>query len=109
MVHLFIFDSAAGQVFFLAGNQNEIANINNRPQTLSQNEYGVFFVNGVGQQYDTAAYAEIPERQGDDAFPAFFRNDPLDYKPHAKQRLAHKTNDQPISCGHLLLLNDIKM
>ena len=72
MVNLSILDFGVCHCLFLAGNQNEIADIDNRSQTLPENKYGVLFVYGVGQQYDTAANAEIPEGQGDYAFSMLF-------------------------------------
>ena len=49
MLHLFIFDTGEGQSSFLAGNQDEIADVDNRPQTLPENKYRVLFMYRVGQ------------------------------------------------------------
>ena len=69
-------------------NEIEIASIDQQPGGLSDDKNRVETVDGVGQQGGAAGDTEIPESDGDDAFPAFFAGNPLDKKAHGEHSLA---------------------
>src|SRR6185369_3998496 len=75
--------------------QVQIAEIDDQPQALTEDEDRVVAMNGVNGQHDATQDAEIPEghRHDDALFP--LARPPLDDKAHHEQTLPAKTDDDP--------------
>ncbi len=59
-------------------NQVEIPEVYYEPSCLPENEHGVLFLYGVDEKQRAAAYAEVPEGEGNDALALPFARNPLD-------------------------------
>ncbi len=62
------FNSDFSEGFFLATDQDQVAEINYGTNALTQDENRVLPMDGVGQQDHASTNTEIPEGQGDGAF-----------------------------------------
>ena len=89
------FNSDFGEGFFLAADQDQVAEINYGTNALTQDKNRVLPMDGVAQQDHASTNTEIPEGQGDGAFTPLLRYDPLDQKPHKKTYLPNEANNYP--------------
>ena len=89
------FNSDFSEGFFLATDQDQVAEINYRANALTQDENRVLPMDGIGQQDHASTNTEIPEGQGNGAFTPLLRYDPLDQKPHKKTYLPNEANNYP--------------
>jgi len=92
-------NSDFGEGFFLAADQDQVAEINYGANALTQDENRVLPMDGVAQQDHASTNTEIPEGQGNGAFTPLLRYDPLDQKPHKKTYLPNEANNYP--CGQV--------
>ena len=86
---------AGAGVLFLLENQIQIAGIDDQAAALAGDENRVCFVDRIGQQNHTAADAEIPEGQRNDAFADDLALEPLNDEPGGEQRLPEKPDQNP--------------
>src|SRR5579864_8499390 len=69
--------------------------INEYPETLSQNENDILFMQGISENNQTTTEAEIPECFRYHAFTRAFAGDPLIDKAHHEQKLACESENHP--------------
>jgi hypothetical protein len=77
-------------------NQVKIPNVYDETAPLAENVHGVSSQYGVDEKQTSAAYAEIPEGDRDDASAMLFACNPLDKKSAEKKALAQKAENEQI-------------
>ena len=82
-------------LFALPEDQIEIARIDEDTGSLAQYKNGILAMDGINQKRESTGQAEVPESDGNGAFLFAFAFNPLNEKPHGKQRLSGEANDQP--------------
>ena len=75
--------------------EHEIADVNDEPGTLPNDEHRVSFVNCVRGGDDAAAQRQIPEDQRDVALALSLGRNPLHDKARAEDELAEEAEDEP--------------
>src|SRR5882724_3626866 len=84
-----------GEPALLLADEKEIAQVDEEPAALADDEDGISAVDGIGQEHQPAADGEVPERHRDDAFLPFLGGDPLDEKTHEEECLPEEAHCHP--------------
>jgi len=98
----FRFQAETGAEFCLSGhfisllplNEHQVANVDQKAGGLSDDKHDILANEGVDQQQQASADAEIPEYLRNDALLVLLGMNPLDEKTHEEQELTCETENK---------------
>src|SRR6266403_2142692 len=95
----------SNRMTLLAPDQIQVSRVNENACPLAEDEDGIEAVESIGEERQSPANGEEPERQRDDALFPPLGGDPLDHEAHGKERLPYQPDRQPqlLVAHHALL------